>query len=75
MGVKLGLSHQRKSVRRLRVFENRVLRTKFGPKKGEVTGEWRKLHCGKLYNLYSSSGIIRRGLWHAWEIGEKWVKF
>jgi hypothetical protein len=39
---------------RLRVFENRVLRRIFGPKRDEVTGEWRKLHSGELHNLYSS---------------------
>jgi hypothetical protein len=38
---------------RLRVFENRVLRGMFGPKRDEVTGEWRKLHNGELCNLYS----------------------
>jgi hypothetical protein len=37
---------------RLRVFENRVLRRIFGPKRDEVTGEWRKLHSGELHNLY-----------------------
>jgi hypothetical protein len=37
---------------RLRVFENRVLRRIFGPKKAEVTGKWRKLHNGELHNLY-----------------------
>jgi hypothetical protein len=37
---------------RLRVFENRVLRRIFGPKKDEVTGGWRKLHNGELHNLY-----------------------
>jgi hypothetical protein len=37
--------------RRLRVFENRVLRGIFGPKRDEVTGEWRKLHKGELHNL------------------------
>jgi hypothetical protein len=36
---------------RLRVFENRVLRRIFGPKRDEVTGEWRKLHSGELHNL------------------------
>ena len=39
--------------RRLRVFENRVLRRVFGPKKDEVTGEWRKLHNEELSDLYS----------------------
>jgi len=39
--------------RRVRVFENRVLRRMFGPKRDEVTGEWRKLH------LYCSSNIVR----------------
>ena len=45
--------------RRLRVFENRVLRRIFGPKRDEVTGEWRKLHNAELNNLYSSSNIVR----------------
>jgi hypothetical protein len=45
---------------RLRVFENRVLRRIFGPKREEVTGEWRKLHRGELHNLYSSPDIIRQ---------------
>jgi hypothetical protein len=44
---------------RLRVFENRVLRRIFGPKRDEVTGEWRKLHNEELHNLYSSPSIIR----------------
>jgi hypothetical protein len=45
---------------RLRVFENRVLRRIFGPKRDEVTGEWRKLHSEELHNLYSSTDIIRQ---------------
>jgi hypothetical protein len=45
---------------RLRVFENRVLRRIFGPKKDEVMGEWRKLHSEELHNLYSSADIIRQ---------------
>jgi hypothetical protein len=42
---------------RLRVFENRVLGRIFGPKRDEVTGEWRKLHNEELHNLYSSPDI------------------
>jgi hypothetical protein len=45
---------------RLRVFENRVLRRIFGPKRDEVTGEWRKLHSGELHNLYLSPDFIRQ---------------
>jgi len=45
--------------RRLRVFENRVLRRIFGPKRDEVTGEWRKLHNGELNNMYSSLNTVR----------------
>jgi hypothetical protein len=41
------------------VFENRVLRRISGPKRDEVTGEWRKLHIEELHNVYSSSDIIR----------------
>ena len=44
---------------RLRVFENRVLRRIFGPKRDEVTGEWRKLHSEELSDLYSSPNIFR----------------
>jgi hypothetical protein len=43
---------------RLRVFENRVLRRIFGPKRDEVKGEWRKLHNDQLRDLYSSPSII-----------------
>jgi hypothetical protein len=49
-----------KEEHRLRVFENRVLRGMFGPKRDEVTGEGRKLHNGELHNLYSSQDIIRQ---------------
>jgi hypothetical protein len=41
------------------MFENRVLRTVFGPKRDEVTREWRKLHNEELHILYSSPNIIR----------------
>jgi hypothetical protein len=40
------------------VFQNRVLRRIFGPKRDEVTGEWRKLHNEELNNLYSSPNIV-----------------
>jgi hypothetical protein len=42
------------------VFENRVLRRISGPKRDEVSGEWRKLHNEELHNLYSSPDIIRQ---------------
>jgi hypothetical protein len=45
--------------RRLKVFENRVLRRIFGPKMDEVTWEWRKLHNEELHNLKSSPKIVR----------------
>jgi len=44
---------------RLRVFENRVLRRIFGPKRDRVTGEWRKQHNEELNDLYSSPNIVR----------------
>jgi hypothetical protein len=44
---------------RLRVFENRLLRRVFGPKRDEVTGEWRKLHNEELNDLYSLPNIMR----------------
>jgi hypothetical protein len=43
----------------VRVSENRVLRTVFGPKRQEVAGGWRRLHNEELHNLYTSSNIIR----------------
>jgi hypothetical protein len=60
------------------VFENRVLRRIFGPKRDRVTGRWRKVHNEELHNLYSSPSIIRfiksrRMRWarHVARIGEK----
>jgi hypothetical protein len=60
------------------VFENRVLRRIFGPKRDGVTGGWRKLHNEELHNLYSSLNIIgiiksRRMKWagHVARMGEK----
>jgi hypothetical protein len=68
----LGLREQ------LRVFENRVLRRIFGPKRGGVTGGWRRLHNEELRDLYSSPSIIRikesrRMRWagHVARMGEK----
>jgi hypothetical protein len=54
------LSLTLKEEHRLRVFENRVLRRIFGPKRDEVTGEWRKLHNEELRILYSSPHTSRQ---------------
>jgi hypothetical protein len=43
---------------RLRVYDSRVLRRIFGPKRDEVTGDWRRLHNAELHDLYSSPNII-----------------
>jgi hypothetical protein len=63
---------------RLWVFEKRVLRRIFGPKRDEVTGDWRKLHKEELHDLYSSLSIIRiiksrrmRWVGHVARMGEK----
>ena len=48
-----------REIRRLRVFENRVLRRIFGSKSVEVTGDWRKLHNEELNDLYSPPNIVR----------------
>jgi len=49
--------------RKLRVFENMVLRKIFGPRRDEVTGEWRRLHNEELNDLYSSPNIVRVIKW------------
>jgi hypothetical protein len=70
LGTRMGLKNQNynykkiKSIlnleeQRLRVFENRVLRRIFGPKRDVVIGGWRKLHNEELHNLYCSPSIIR----------------
>jgi hypothetical protein len=70
--------------RRLRVFQNRVLRRIFGPKRNEVTGEWRKLQNEELNDLYSSPSIVRViksrrvrwvGILHVWGRGEVYIGF
>jgi hypothetical protein len=60
------------------VLENRVLRRVFGPKRDEVTGEWRKLHSEELSDLYSLPNIVRvvksrrmRWLGHVARMGEE----
>ena len=58
MGVKF-FSLALREERRLRVFENRVLRRVFWRKRDELTGEWRKLLSKKLNDLYSSPNIVR----------------
>jgi hypothetical protein len=45
--------------RRLRLFECRVLRRIFGPKRDEVTGEWRRLHNEEVHDMYSSPTVVR----------------
>jgi hypothetical protein len=64
--------------RRLKMFENRVLRRLFGPKRDEVTWKWRKLHNEELNDAYSLPNIVRvvksrRILW-AKQIIKKWTR-
>ena len=51
--------HTLREERRLRLYENRVLRRIFGPKRDGVTGEWKELHNEELNDLYSSPNIVR----------------
>jgi hypothetical protein len=56
------------------VFENRMLRRIFGPKRDEVTRDWRKLHNEELHNLYSSPNIMiksrrMRSVWNVARMG------
>jgi hypothetical protein len=62
---------------RLRVFENKMLWRMFGPKRDEVTREWRKLHNEELQDMYSSPSIVREikskrniGVGHVARMGE-----
>jgi hypothetical protein len=60
------------------LLEYRVLRRIFGPKRNEVTGEWRKLHNEELYDLYSSSNILRamksRRMGWAGQVARMWER-
>jgi len=58
---------------RLKVFENRVLRLIFGPKTDEVTGEWRKLHNGKINNLHFSTNIYIYIYIYIWHNSPQWA--
>jgi hypothetical protein len=72
------LSLTLKEEHRLRVFENRVLRGIFGPKRDQVIGGWRKLHEEELHNLYSSPNVFKiiksrrtRWPWHVARMGRR----
>ena len=72
------LSFTLREERRLREFDNRVLKRMFGPKRDEVTGEWRKLHNEEINDLYFSRNIVRviksrkmRWLGHLASMGER----
>jgi hypothetical protein len=65
---------------RLKALESRVLRRIFGPKRDEVTGDWRKMHSDELRDLYSSTNIVwviksrRRWVGHVARMGERRVQ-
>ena len=69
------LSLTLKEERRLRLFENRVLRNIFGSKRDEITGEWRRLHNEELYGLDSSPPhkISRRMTWYG-HVARMWER-
>jgi len=58
MGVKIWSLTLREE-RKRRVFENMVLRRIFGPRRDEITGEWRRLHNAEINDLYCSPNIVR----------------
>jgi hypothetical protein len=71
--------HTLREEHRLRVFENRVLRRIFGPKRDEVTGVWRKLHNEVLHGLYTSPSNVRvikarRMRWAGHGVGERCIQ-
>jgi len=75
-------SHTLREEQRLRLFENRVLRRIYGPKKEEVKGVWKRLHSEELHNLYASPDIIRviksrrmRWVEHVARMGARSMKF
>jgi hypothetical protein len=71
MGVKLGLTLREEH--RIKVFENRVLRGIFLPKRDEVKGEWRKLYNEELHNCYSSPSIIGQKTDADGIVGSEWT--
>jgi hypothetical protein len=81
MGLELGLSDTVEE-RRLKVFENRLLRWIFDPKRDEASGKWRRLHNEELYGLYCSPNFVqvirsRRMRWarHAARMGDRRVAY